>query len=130
MAGSTASAAIVTLGFTVGTWVLAFVAAGRGGWLERVASHTPGGLLRPFEKVKPSIVGGVQIGVQSYTFRKFTIERMIAEMQKVGLSSVELWNGHLDPMKTSEADFKAVKAAHRRLVGDPADEGDADVVAR
>ncbi|HKQ03976.1 MAG TPA: sugar phosphate isomerase/epimerase [Blastocatellia bacterium] len=67
------------------------------------------GLLRPFDKVKPSVVSGVEIGVQSYTFRKFTIEGMIAEMQKVGLSSVELWNGHLDPMKTSEAEFKAVK---------------------
>ena len=65
--------------------------------------------LRPFDKVKPSVVGGVEIGVQSYTYRKFTIEQMIAEMQKVGLSSVELWNGHLDPMKTSEAEFKAVK---------------------
>ena len=67
------------------------------------------GLLRPFDKVKPSVVSGVEIGVQSYTFRKFTIEGMIAEMQKVGLSSVEPWNGHLDPMKTSEAEFKAVK---------------------
>lgn len=65
--------------------------------------------LRPFDKVKPSVVNGIEIGVQSYTFRKFTIEQMIAEMQKVGLSSVELWNGHLDPMKTSEAQFKAVK---------------------
>jgi sugar phosphate isomerase/epimerase len=65
--------------------------------------------LRPFDKVKPSVVAGVEIGVQSYTYRKFTIEQMIAEMQKVGLSSVELWNGHLDPMKTSEAEFKAVK---------------------
>ncbi|MFL6276494.1 MAG: sugar phosphate isomerase/epimerase family protein [Blastocatellia bacterium] len=67
------------------------------------------GLLRPFDKVKPSVISGIEIGVQSYTFRKFTIEGMIAEMQKVGLSSVELWNGHLDPMKTSEAEFKAVK---------------------
>ncbi|MFL6214613.1 MAG: sugar phosphate isomerase/epimerase family protein [Blastocatellia bacterium] len=66
-------------------------------------------MLRPFDKVKPSIVSGVEIGVQSYTYRKFTIEQMIAEMQKAGLSSVELWNGHLDPMKTSEAQFKAVK---------------------
>src|ERR1044071_4712512 len=65
--------------------------------------------LRPFDKVKPSIVSGIEIGVQSFTHRKFTIEGMIGEMQKVGLSSVELWNGHLDPMKTSEAEFKAVK---------------------
>jgi sugar phosphate isomerase/epimerase len=66
-------------------------------------------VLRPFDKVKPSVVSGVEIGVQSYTFRKFTIDRMIAAMQSVGLSSVELWDGHLNPMKTSEAEFKAVK---------------------
>jgi sugar phosphate isomerase/epimerase len=66
-------------------------------------------VLRPFDKVKPSVVNGVEIGVQSYTFRKFTIDRMIAAMQSVGLSSVELWDGHLNPMKTSEAEFKAVK---------------------
>jgi sugar phosphate isomerase/epimerase len=65
--------------------------------------------LRPFDKVKPSVVSGIEIGVQSFTYRKFTIEQMIAAMQSVGLSSVELWNGHLDPMKTSEAEFKAVK---------------------
>lgn len=66
-------------------------------------------MLRPSDKVKPSIVKGVEIGVQSFTFRKFTIEKMIVAMQSVGLSSVELWMGHLDPMKTSEAEFKAVK---------------------
>lgn len=64
--------------------------------------------LRPFDKVKPSVVSGIEIGVQSFTFRKFTIDQMIAAMQSVGLSSVELWMGHLDPMKTSEAEFKAV----------------------
>jgi sugar phosphate isomerase/epimerase len=66
-------------------------------------------VLRPFDKVKPSVVSGIEIGVQSYTFRKFTIDRMIAAMQSVGLSSVELWDGHLNPMKTSAAEFKAVK---------------------
>ncbi len=49
IAGSAASAAIVALGFTVGTWVLEFVAAGRGGWLERAASYTPASALRVFE---------------------------------------------------------------------------------
>ena len=61
-------------------------------------------------KPKPSVFGGVQVGVQSYTFRAFDIDRMIAAMTAVGLSSVELWNGHLDPTKATEADFKAVRA--------------------
>jgi hypothetical protein len=44
-----ASAAIVTLGFTVGTWALAFVAEGREGLLARLAPFTPEAALRTFE---------------------------------------------------------------------------------
>src|SRR5262245_33116996 len=44
-----ASAAIVTLSFTLGTWALDFLAAGRGGWLERVAGLTQPAGLRVFE---------------------------------------------------------------------------------
>lgn len=50
LAESAASAAIVTLGITVGTWALDFVAAGRGGWLQRLASYTPTAALRTFEQ--------------------------------------------------------------------------------
>ncbi len=50
LAESAASAAIVTLGFTVGTWALEFVAAYRGGFLEQVASYTPTAALRVFEQ--------------------------------------------------------------------------------
>jgi ABC-type transport system involved in multi-copper enzyme maturation permease subunit len=44
-----ATAAIVTLGFTVGTWALEFIAAGRGGFLQKLASYTPTAALRGFE---------------------------------------------------------------------------------
>jgi ABC-type transport system involved in multi-copper enzyme maturation permease subunit len=47
---SAASAAIVTLGFTVGSWALDFVAAGRGGLLQQLASYTPTAALRVFEQ--------------------------------------------------------------------------------
>jgi hypothetical protein len=46
---SSASAAIVTLGFTVGTWALDFLAAVRGGLLARLAPFTPAAALRTFE---------------------------------------------------------------------------------
>lgn len=49
IAENAASAAIVTLGFTVGTWALDFVAAGRGGWLQQLAAYTPTAALRVFE---------------------------------------------------------------------------------
>lgn len=61
------------------------------------------------DKLKPSILGGIQVGVQSYTFRKFTNDQMIAAMQSIGLSYVELWDGHLNPKQATEADFKAAK---------------------
>ncbi len=50
LAESAASAAIVTLGLTVGTWALDFIAAGRGGFLEQLANYTPTAALRSFEQ--------------------------------------------------------------------------------
>ena len=61
------------------------------------------------EKLKPSIVGGIEIGVQSYTFRKFSLEKMIEAMRSAGISYVEMWDGHLNPMKATEADFKETR---------------------
>jgi hypothetical protein len=45
-----ASAAIATLAFTVGTWALDFIAAGRGGVLQELAAYTPTATLRMFEQ--------------------------------------------------------------------------------
>jgi ABC-type transport system involved in multi-copper enzyme maturation permease subunit len=50
LADSGASAAIITLAFTVGTWALDFVAAGRGGFVQQLASYTPTAALRAFEQ--------------------------------------------------------------------------------
>jgi sugar phosphate isomerase/epimerase len=63
----------------------------------------------PRARVEPSVFGGILVGVQSYTFRAFTIDRMTEAMRSIGLSSVELWDGHLDPRKTDDAGFKAVR---------------------
>jgi sugar phosphate isomerase/epimerase len=61
------------------------------------------------DKMKPSVFGGIVVGVQSYTFRTFSVDKMIEAMVSIGLSSIELWDGHLNPMKASEADFKAIR---------------------
>jgi ABC-2 type transport system permease protein len=50
IANGASSAAIATLGFTVGTWALDFIAAGRGGLLAKVAAYTPTAALRAFEQ--------------------------------------------------------------------------------
>jgi|ERR1700733_12313560 len=68
-----------------------------------------GSAFRFRQKITPSVFGGIKIGVQSYTFRTFSVDKMIEAMQTVGLSNVELWDGHLNPMKTSESGFKAMK---------------------
>ncbi|MBI1762465.1 MAG: ABC transporter permease subunit [Acidobacteria bacterium] len=56
---SAASAAIVTLSFTLGTWALDFIALGRGGWLAAAAAYTPAAALRFFEQglLRVSTVG-------------------------------------------------------------------------
>ena len=82
-----------------GQGVLAGVA---GLSLKSLASGQPA-------KVRASVFGGIQVGVQSYTFRTFSVDKMIEAMVSIGLSSVELWDGHLNPMKASEADFKAIR---------------------
>ncbi len=43
------TAAILTLGVTVGTWILNFFAAVQGGWAERAAGYTPEALVAEFQ---------------------------------------------------------------------------------
>jgi hypothetical protein len=65
------SAAIVTLGFTVGTWALDFIAAGRGGFLQTLASFTPASALRVFEQGEfrlSTAVVSLVIGLAGFTF--------------------------------------------------------------
>lgn len=84
------------------------VAASAGAILPR-----PGRAQSAAAKRPPSVVGGVEVGVASYTYRAFTFERMIASLQSVGISSLELWGdgkAHpLHPMRQTEADFKRVR---------------------
>jgi ABC-type transport system involved in multi-copper enzyme maturation permease subunit len=44
------NAAVAVLAFTIGTWALDFIAAGRGGLLQRIAAYTPAAVLRSFER--------------------------------------------------------------------------------
>lgn len=44
-----------------------------------------------------SVVRGVQIGAQSYSFRDRPLDAAIKAYQDVGLGEAELWEGHLEP---------------------------------
>ncbi|MBX7221396.1 MAG: ABC transporter permease [Blastocatellia bacterium] len=50
VSGNAASAAIITLSFTIGTWALDFIATGRGGLTATLAAYTPTAVLRGFEQ--------------------------------------------------------------------------------
>lgn len=87
--------------FTVGA-----VGAGVGLAMHRVAGAQA-------SKIPSSVVGGIEVGVATFTYREFTFERMIASLRSVGISSLEIWGdgkAHtLHPMRQTEADFKRVR---------------------
>jgi ABC-2 type transport system permease protein len=43
------TAAILTLSFTIGTWIVSFFAAVQGGWWERAAGYTPAAMVAEFQ---------------------------------------------------------------------------------
>ena len=51
------------------------------------------------QKAPSSVVEGVQLGVQTYSFRDRPLDEAIAAMIEVGVNSCELWQGHLEPQK-------------------------------
>jgi ABC-2 type transport system permease protein len=61
IADSGATAAIVTLAFTIGSWVLDFTIAGRPGWLEWLARLSLTQIIRSFEQglLSASVIAGV-----------------------------------------------------------------------
>src|SRR5262249_11499949 len=65
MTESSATAAIVTLAFTIGSWVLDFTIAGRPGWLEWFAHLSLTQVIRTFEQglLSASLVAGVVAAV-------------------------------------------------------------------
>jgi sugar phosphate isomerase/epimerase len=50
------------------------------------------------EKIN-SVVRGVQIGAQSYSFRDRPLDACIEAFRTVGLGECELWDGHVEPEK-------------------------------
>lgn len=49
---------------------------------------------------------GVTLGVQSYSFRDRPLAAAIQGMQKAGLTSCELWQGHIEPKAIARAELR------------------------
>src|SRR5690348_520100 len=52
--------------------------------------------------------GGFIVGVQSYSYRQFNLEKALGEIQNLGLRYVELYRGHV-PTNATDAQMKAVR---------------------
>ena len=70
-------------------------------WHRLALSGVLAGLsgLRPRAQTGPpeSRFGGVLVGVQSYSFRDRDLDGVIQGMVDTGLTSCELWEGHVEP---------------------------------
>ncbi|MFO0936742.1 MAG: sugar phosphate isomerase/epimerase [Gemmataceae bacterium] len=51
----------------------------------------------------PDPWGGFTVGAQTYTFRKFPLERMLKTCQQLGIRYAEFYNGHISPISKPEA---------------------------
>ncbi len=53
-----------------------------------------------------SVIRGVQIGAQSYSFRDRPLDACIEAFRTVGLGECELWQGHVEPVKANYPELK------------------------
>ena len=54
-----------------------------------------------------SVIRGVQIGAQSYSFRDRPLDACIDAYRAVGLGECELWQGHVEPRNMKSEELKA-----------------------
>jgi sugar phosphate isomerase/epimerase len=69
-------------------------------WLQQAGS----------KKARSSVIGGVQIGVMTYSFRDRPLDQALENIVRIGFSSAELFgHAHLDPFKSSDEEIKSCR---------------------
>src|SRR5213593_4416033 len=53
-----------------------------------------------------SVVNGVVLGVQSYSFRDMPVDAAIKAMSDIGLGVCEMWQGHIEPQKVPREELR------------------------
>src|SRR5690349_6451103 len=70
----------------------------RRGFQKILAGAAASSLLPSLGNAKiNSVVDGVTIGAQSYSFRDRPLDDAVKALTEVGLGECELWQGHVDP---------------------------------
>jgi inosose dehydratase len=63
---------------------------------------------RPQPEKEKEAFGGFTVAIQSYSYRKFTFERALDQIQMLGVRNVELYREHV-PLTTTDAQMRAVR---------------------
>lgn len=85
-------------------------------WLRHAAAGSAAVLAGPrlaagYRQAPPGTYRGVTLGVQSYSFRDRPLDAAITAMQQLGLTSCELWQGHLEPKGVSRDEMRRWREA-------------------
>src|SRR5688500_18243493 len=85
-------------------------------WAAAIAAPLVAGPLARLAGQARSVVAGVRIGAQTYTFRDRPLDQVPAAFRTIGLSFAELWSGHVETGAAIGADAGASREARRQLL--------------
>src|SRR5512134_852504 len=67
-------------------------------------------------QARPSVVAGVRLGAQSYSFRDRPLAGVVTAMQSIGLGFCELWQSHVETAERTGAAPEMDRAARREAL--------------
>lgn len=91
-----------------------FLAAATGTTIGIATGAFSRRVLRAADNAKADKFAGFNVGLQSYTLREFPIDQALAEINKMGLGSVELFDAHFSS-KSTPAQIEAMQAKTKAL---------------